>query len=70
MKNANFRFKIADMDEYKEQSTKKSSTPKKKKKKFGIKNMGINIDKNEYMEIILSNSNHPESTYNRLKDSF
>lgn len=34
----------------------------KKKKKFVIdtKNMGINIDKNEYYEIILSNSNHPE----------
>ena len=36
--------------------------PKKKKKKFqiNIKNMGINIDKNEYREIVLSNSNHPE----------
>ena len=35
---------------------------KKKKKKFtiNIKNMGVNIDKNEYREIILSNSNHPE----------
>lgn len=35
---------------------------KKKKKKFVIntKNMGVNIDKNEYYEIILSNSNHPE----------
>ena len=36
--------------------------PKKKKKKFqiDIKNMGVNIDKNEYREIVLSNSNHPE----------
>lgn len=34
----------------------------KKKKKFviDIKNMGINIDKNEYREIVLSNSSHPE----------
>ncbi len=38
--------------------------PKKKKKsKFkslNIKNWGINFDKNEYQEIVLSNSNHPE----------
>ena len=35
---------------------------KKKKKKFvlDIKNMGVNIDKNEYSEIVLSNSSHPE----------
>ncbi len=35
----------------------------KKKKKFTVntKNMGVNIDKNEYYEIILSNSNHPEN---------
>ncbi len=35
---------------------------KKKKNKFkiNIKNMGIDIDKNEYREIVLSNSNHPE----------
>ena len=38
-------------------------TTKKKKKKFTVdtKNMGVNIDKNEYYEIILSNSNHPEN---------
>ncbi|MCQ2743834.1 MAG: hypothetical protein MJ230_03440 [bacterium] len=45
----------------------KSQKPvnKQKKKKFTIstKNMGINIDKNEYYEIILSNSNHPENLY-------
>ena len=29
--------------------------------KNGVDNMGINIDKNEYYEIILSNSNHPEN---------
>ncbi len=35
---------------------------KKKSKKFkiNIKNMGVNIDKNEYREIVLSQSNHPE----------
>ena len=35
---------------------------KNKKKKFSlnIKNMGVDIDKNEYREIVLSNSNHPE----------
>ncbi len=34
----------------------------KKKKKFSIntKNMGVNIDKNEYYEIILSNSARPD----------
>ena len=35
---------------------------KKKKKKFtvDIKNMGVNIDKNEYYEIVKSNSAFPE----------
>lgn len=32
-------------------------------KKSSIKNMGIDIDKNEYKEIVLSNSNHPEKNY-------
>ena len=38
---------------------------KKKTKKFkiDIKNMGVNIDKNEYSEIVLSQSNHPEKLY-------
>ena len=46
-----------------------SPSNKKKKKKFtvNVKNMGINIDKNEYYEIILSNSNHPEKMQ---KDNF
>ncbi len=41
----------------------------KKKKKFviDIKNMGINIDKNEYREIVLSNSSHPEIIKNVKK---
>lgn len=33
---------------------------KKKKVKIDIKNMGVNIDKNEYREIILSQTNHPD----------
>ena len=35
---------------------------KKKKKKFviDINKMGVNVDKNEYYEIKLSNSAHPE----------
>lgn len=45
---------------------KQSNNEKTKKtKKVNIKNMGINIDKNEYYEIVLSNSAHPEDTYNR-----
>lgn len=41
----------------------------KKKKKFKIdtKKMGVNIDKNEYYEIICSNSAHPEDTYKKYK---
>lgn len=41
-------------------------TEKKKaktKKKSSIKNMGVNIDKNEYYEIVLSNSARPDETY-------
>lgn len=38
--------------------------PKKKKKpkykSLNIKNWGIDFNKNEYKEIVLSNSNHPE----------
>lgn len=34
--------------------------PKKKKKKINIKDMGVNIDKNEYREIVLSQSNNPD----------
>lgn len=35
----------------------------KKQKKLNIQIKGVDIDKNEYQEIILSNSNHPERTY-------
>ena len=39
---------------------------KNKKKKFEVKIKGLNIDKAEYQEIILSNSNHPEK-FNQQK---
>ena len=41
---------------------KPKQQPTKKKKKFTVntKNMGINIDKNEYYEIVKSNSAFPE----------
>jgi len=42
---------------------KKAAAPnKKKKKKFkiDINKMGVNIDKNEYYEIVLSNAGRPE----------
>ena len=32
----------------------------KKKKKFDFKNIGVDIDKNEYREIVLSQSNNPD----------
>ena len=45
--------------------------PKKKKKfKINTKNMGINIDKNEYYEIILSNSARPEIIKNKSNQGF
>lgn len=39
---------------------KKKKQTKKNKFKIDIKKMGVDIDKNEYREIVLSNSNHPE----------
>lgn len=38
---------------------------KKKKPLCNIKSMGVNIDKNEYYEIKLSNSAHPEDLGNK-----
>ena len=42
--------------------------PKKNKKKLVIntQNMGVNIDKNEYYEIILSNSARPDEMKKRI----
>ena len=39
----------------------KNNKKKSKKKKFEVNINGLNIDKAEYQEIILSNSNHPEN---------
>lgn len=41
------------------------NSKKNKTKIFEIntKNMGLNIDKNEYSEIVLSNSNSPEIAF-------
>lgn len=38
---------------------------KEKNKKFeiNIENMGVDIDKNEYREIVLSNTNRPEAAF-------
>lgn len=38
---------------------------KKKKIYCSVKTMGVNIDKNEYYEIIMSNSAHPENVKNK-----
>ena len=35
----------------------------KKKININIKNMGVNVDKNEYSEIVLSNTNRPEDSF-------
>ena len=40
--------------------TKKKPKKTKLKDLLNTKNWGINYNKNEYYEIILSNSNHPE----------
>lgn len=39
---------------------KKLLNKKRKREYANPKTMGVNIDKNEYYEIILSNSAHPE----------
>ncbi len=36
---------------------------KKKCPEIKIKNMGVDIDKNEYREIVLSNSARPEASF-------
>lgn len=36
---------------------------KNKKAEINIKNMGVDIDKNEYREIVLSAQNHPEAAF-------
>lgn len=42
---------------------KKPKKKKNKKTKIDTKNMGVNIDKNEYREIVQSQSNRPEKMF-------
>ena len=42
---------------------KNNFAKKKKVPEIKIKNMGVDIDKNEYREIVLSNSARPESAF-------
>lgn len=48
------------MDEEKSTQPKPKKKKKPKYKTLNTKNWGINYNKNEYQEIVLSNSNHPE----------
>ena len=50
------------MENFEKNISKKVSKKKVKPKykTLNTKNWGIDFDKNEYKEIILSNSNHPE----------
>lgn len=50
------------MSEIKSMAENKKNN-KKKQKKLNIKNMGVNIDKNEFKEIVLSQSNHPDKSF-------
>lgn len=38
-----------------------------KKIKIDVKNMGVDIDKNEYCEIVLSNTNRPDMLFDVKK---
>lgn len=44
----------------KDNQTSKTKKKKPKYKSLNTKNWGIDFNKNEYKEIVLSNSNHPE----------
>lgn len=46
-----------------ENSNNKKKKTLKKRVKLDIKTMGVDIDKNEYREIVLSNTNRPERFY-------
>lgn len=45
----------------------KPNKNKKKRLQIDTKNMGVNIDKNEYYEIILSNSARPDDFNSKIK---
>ena len=44
-------------------NSKKKKKNIKKRVKLDIKTLGVDIDKNEYREIVLSNTNRPERFY-------
>ncbi len=46
-----------------ENKNNKNFSKKKKAPEIKIKNMGVDIDKNEYREIVLSNSARPEASF-------
>lgn len=48
------------MEENKPKNFKPQKKKKPKYKTLNTKNWGINFDKNEYQEIVLSNSNRPD----------
>ena len=54
-----FKFIIKVM----EKKNNKNFTQKRKAPEIKIKNMGVDIDKNEYREIVLSNSARPEASF-------
>lgn len=57
--NSNYSY-LWDFTHFMQDKEKKIN----KKSEFkNIKNMGIDIDKNEYREIVLSDSNNPEKSY-------
>lgn len=45
------------------ENNKQGNETVKKPKKFDFEIKGLDIDKNEYQEIILSNSNHPDKDF-------
>lgn len=45
------------------ENNKKKKKNTKKRVKLDIKTMGVDIDKNEFREIVLSNTNRPERFY-------
>ena len=47
-----------------------SKKDNEKKKNVDISKMGIIIDKNEYQEIVLSNSNDPAKSYRKKTDQY
>lgn len=46
-----------------EKASKVTKNNKKKPPEIKIENMGVDIDKNEYREIVQSNSNRPEAAF-------